>query len=86
MKLNQVLSIVNQVDKSKFIISLDKLCFDAAKSNNKLTKTIDKIDGKIKSASGSEITHLKIIRINAKIGSSNSSLTLRLKLKSLVRH
>ena len=58
MKLNQVLSIVNQVEKSKFITSLDKLCFDAAKSNKKLAKTIDNIDGQIKNASGSEITQL----------------------------
>jgi predicted nuclease of predicted toxin-antitoxin system len=58
MKLNQVLSIVNQVEKSKFITSLDKLCFDAAKSNKKLAKRIDNIDGQIKNASGSEITQL----------------------------
>jgi hypothetical protein len=58
MKLNQVLSIVNQVEKSKFITSLDKLCLDAAKSNKKLAKTIDNIDGQIKNASGSEITQL----------------------------
>ncbi|MEH6446600.1 MAG: hypothetical protein V7784_22105, partial [Oceanospirillaceae bacterium] len=58
MKLNQVLSIVNQVEKSKFITSLDKLCLDAAKNNKKLAKTIDGIDGQIKNASGSEITRL----------------------------
>ena len=58
MKLNQVLSIVNQVEKSKFITSLDKLCLDAAKSNKKLAKTIENIDGQIKNASGSEITQL----------------------------
>lgn len=58
MKLNQVLSLVNQVEKSKFITSLDKLCLDAAKSNKKLAKTIENIDGQIKNASGSEITQL----------------------------
>lgn len=58
MKLNQVLSIVNQVEKSKFITSLDKLCFDAAKSDKKLAKRIDDIDGQIKNASGSDITQL----------------------------
>jgi hypothetical protein len=58
MKLNQVLSTVNQVEKSKFITSLDKLCLDAAKSNKKLAKTIENIDGQIKNASGSEITLL----------------------------
>jgi hypothetical protein len=58
MKLNQVLSIVNQVEKSKFITSLDRLCFDAAKNNETLAKTIDNIDGQIKNASGSEITQL----------------------------
>jgi hypothetical protein len=58
MKLNQVLSIVNQVEKSKFITSLDKLCLVAAKSDKKLAKTIENIDGQIKNASGSEITQL----------------------------
>lgn len=58
MKLNQVLSIINQVEKSKFITSLDKLCLDAAKSDKKLAKSIEKIDGQIKNASGSEITQL----------------------------
>jgi hypothetical protein len=58
MKLNQVLSIVNQVEKSKFITSLDKLCLDAAKNNKELAKKIDNIDGQIKNASGSEITQL----------------------------
>lgn len=58
MKLNQVLSIVNQVEKSKFITSLDKLCLDAAKDNKKLAKTIENIDGQIKNASGSEVTQL----------------------------
>ncbi|WMS96253.1 hypothetical protein RB215_17805 (plasmid) [Pseudoalteromonas sp. HL-AS2] len=58
MKLNQVLSVVNQVEKSKFISCLDRLCSDAAKNNKKLAKTIDNIDGQIKNASGSEITQL----------------------------
>lgn len=58
MKLNQVLSLVNQVEKSKFITSLDKLCLDAAKNNKALAKKIDNIDGQIKNASGSEITQL----------------------------
>ncbi|MBB1274412.1 hypothetical protein [Psychromonas sp. SR45-3] len=58
MKLNQVLSIVNQVEKSKFISCLDRMCTDAAKNNKKLAKTIENIDGQIKNASGSEITQL----------------------------
>ncbi|TMP42286.1 hypothetical protein CWB96_21410 [Pseudoalteromonas citrea] len=58
MKLNQILSIVNQVEKAKFISTLDRLCSDAAKNNNKLAQTIDNIDGQIKNASGSEITQL----------------------------
>jgi hypothetical protein len=58
MKLNQVLSLINQVEKSKFITSLDKLCLDAAKNNKALAKKIDNIDGQIKNASGSEITQL----------------------------
>ncbi|MFT5995571.1 MAG: hypothetical protein ACI9RV_001152, partial [Glaciecola sp.] len=43
MKLNQVLSIVNQVEKSKFITSLDKRFFDIAKNNKALTKKIENI-------------------------------------------
>lgn len=58
MKLNQVLSVVNQVEKSKFISSLDRICTDAAKDNKKLASTIENIDGQIKYASGSEITQL----------------------------
>ncbi len=58
MKLNQVLSIVNQVEKSKFITSLDKRFFDIAKNNKALTKKIENIYGQIKNASGSEITQL----------------------------
>lgn len=58
MKLNQVLSVVNQVEKSKFITILDKLCSDSAKSNRELAKRIESIDGQIKNASGSEITQL----------------------------
>lgn len=58
MKLHQVLSVVNQVEKSKFISYLDKLCSEAAQSNKKLAKTIENIDGQIKHASGSEITEL----------------------------
>jgi len=58
MKLNQVLSSVNQVEKSKFITCLDKLCFDAAKSNETLSQSIENIDGQIKNASGSEVTQL----------------------------
>lgn len=58
MKLNQVLSIVNQIERSKFITNLDRLCFDTAKNNKTLAKKIDNIDGQIKNASGSEITQL----------------------------
>ncbi|WP_409439710.1 hypothetical protein [Psychromonas sp. GE-S-Ul-11] len=58
MKLNQTLSIVNQVEKSKFISCLDRMCTDIAKDNKKLAKAIDNIDGQIKNASGSEITQL----------------------------
>ena len=58
MKLNQVLSSINQVEKSKFISCLDKLCSGAMHDDKQLAKSVSKIDGQIKNASGSEITAL----------------------------
>ncbi|GGJ05402.1 hypothetical protein GCM10007978_48740 [Shewanella hanedai] len=58
MKLAQVLSSINQVEKSKFISCLDKLCTSAIPDDKKLAKSVGKIDGLIKNASGSEITIL----------------------------
>lgn len=58
MKLTQVLSSINQVEKSKFISCLDKLCTCAIPNDKKLASSISKIDGQIKNASGSEITSL----------------------------
>ncbi len=58
MKLTQVLSSINQVEKSKFISCLDKLCSSAIPNDKKLAKSVSKIDGQIKNASGSEITTL----------------------------
>ncbi|WP_371186937.1 hypothetical protein [Thalassotalea maritima] len=58
MKLNQVLSAVNQFEKSKFITSLDKLCNSAGGNEKKLARVIEKIDGQIKNASSSEINLL----------------------------
>ncbi|WP_108945869.1 hypothetical protein [Shewanella halifaxensis] len=58
MKLSQVLSSINQVEKSKFISCLDKLCSGAIHHDQKLAKSVNKIDGQIKNASGSEITAL----------------------------
>jgi hypothetical protein len=58
MKLSQVLSSINQIEKSKFISCLDKLCTTAAETDKVLAKSIERIDGQIKNASGSEITQL----------------------------
>ncbi|GLX77008.1 hypothetical protein tinsulaeT_03480 [Thalassotalea insulae] len=58
MKLSQVLSSLNQVEKSKFISCLDKLCLTATPTDKQLAKSVEKIDGQIKNASGSEITSL----------------------------
>ena len=58
MKLTQVLSSINQVEKSKFISCLDKLCSSAIPNDKKLAKSVGKIEGQIKNASGSEITTL----------------------------
>ena len=58
MKLQQVLSSLNQIEKSKFITCLDRLCSSAETCNESVTKTLDKINRQIKDASGSEITQL----------------------------
>ncbi|KIO38185.1 hypothetical protein [Shewanella sp. cp20] len=58
MKLSQVLSSINQVEKSKFISCLDKLCTSALPNDKQLARSVSKIDGQIKNASGSEITSL----------------------------
>jgi hypothetical protein len=58
MKLQQVLSSLNQIEKSKFINNLDKLCSIAESENEHITKTLEKINRQIKDASGSEITQL----------------------------
>jgi len=58
MKLTQVLSCINQVEKSKFISCLDKLCSIAIPNDTQLANSIKKLDGLIKNASGSEITTL----------------------------
>ena len=58
MKLAQVLSSINQVEKSKFISCLDKLCSSAIPNDKKLANSLNKLEGQIKDASGSEITAL----------------------------
>ncbi|WED26270.1 hypothetical protein L3V77_14850 [Vibrio sp. DW001] len=57
MKLNQVLSHTNQVERSKFVNCIDKLCQDS-KDDKALSIQLDKIDGQLKAASGNEITQL----------------------------
>ncbi|MCU7994766.1 hypothetical protein L5L55_14715 [Shewanella glacialipiscicola] len=58
MKLNQILSILNQIEKSKFITFLDKLCLSAASDDEGISKALNKVNCQIKDASGSEITQL----------------------------
>ncbi|MBU2887456.1 hypothetical protein KO507_16945 [Gilvimarinus agarilyticus] len=58
MKLQQVLSSLNQIEKSKFINNLDKLCAIAESGNEDVTKTLEKINRQIKEASGREVTQL----------------------------
>lgn len=57
MKLNQVLSHTNQVDRSKFVNCIDRLCQEN-KTDPELITQLDKIDGQLKAASGNEITQL----------------------------
>ncbi|MBZ9612305.1 hypothetical protein [Rheinheimera maricola] len=58
MKLSHVLSTLNQIEKSKFITCLDKLCSSAAPGDEVISKALSKVNRQIKDASGSEITHL----------------------------
>ena len=58
MKLNQLLSQLNQVEKTKFINCIDSIRADVVTKNSKVAKTLANIDGQLKSASGSEITLL----------------------------
>lgn len=58
MKLNQILSTLNQIEKSKFITCLDKLCLSAASGDEDISKALNKVNCQIKDASGSEITQL----------------------------
>ncbi len=57
MKLSQVLSQINQVERSKFISCLDKIS-STVKNDKKLAEKLSNIDGQLRSASGSEITQL----------------------------
>ncbi|WP_100657045.1 hypothetical protein [Alteromonas flava] len=58
MKLANILSIVNQVEKSKFINGIDRICSDAMKSDSKLAARVNKLDGQIKNATSNDITQL----------------------------
>lgn len=58
MKLTNILSLVNQVEKSKFINFVDRICTDAMAHDKELAKSVRNIDGQIKDASSSEITQL----------------------------
>src|SRR5690554_4952985 len=58
MKLANVLSAVNQIEKSKFINFLDRVCTEASEQDEKLAKRIRNIDGQIKDAPSSEVTQL----------------------------
>ena len=58
MKLSNILSTVNQVEKSKFINFLDRICSDAITHDKELAKRVNNLDGQIKNASSVEITQL----------------------------
>ncbi|MEM0514673.1 hypothetical protein WCN91_04355 [Pseudoalteromonas sp. YIC-827] len=62
MRLSSVLSLVNQVEKSKFINAIDRICGDAVRHDKKIEAQLNKLDGQIKNASSTDITQLfKII-------------------------
>ncbi|WP_432453101.1 MULTISPECIES: hypothetical protein [unclassified Agarivorans] len=58
MKLANILSAVNQVEKSKFINFIDRICNDAIEHDKELARRVRNLDGQIKNASSSEITQL----------------------------
>ena len=58
MKLTNILSIVNQVEKSKFINFLDRICSEAILHDKELEKRVKSLDGQIKNASSGEIIQL----------------------------
>jgi hypothetical protein len=58
MKLNQILSQINQVERSKFVNCLDKIRAEAIRSDVSLSDSITQIDGQLKSASSGEINQL----------------------------
>lgn len=58
MKLASILSVVNQVEKSKFLNFVDKVCSEATSHNKTLAKRVNSLDGQIKNASSPEISQL----------------------------
>lgn len=89
MKLQQALASLNQIEKSKFINCLDKLCSSAAKGNKAIAATLDSVNRQIKDASGSEVTQLfQAVRTEFKqqlaseIALSDASLSLMVNILS----
>jgi hypothetical protein len=58
VKLSSILASVNQVEKSKFINFLDRVCSDAMEHDKELASRIRSLDGQIKNASSGEIVQL----------------------------
>ncbi|MDO6717167.1 hypothetical protein Q4549_18820 [Agarivorans sp. 2_MG-2023] len=57
MKLSQVLAHTNQVERSKFVNVIDRLCQES-KGDKALEKQLNNLTGQLKTASGNEITQL----------------------------
>lgn len=58
MKLTSVLSTINQIEKSKFLNFLDKVCTEAVEKDKEINEKIKNIDGQIKNASSGEVSEL----------------------------
>lgn len=89
MKLQQALASLNQIEKSKFINCLDRLCSSAAKGNKAIATTLDSINRQIKDASGSEVTQLFHAvhnefkqQLAAEVALSDASLSLMVNILS----
>lgn len=87
MNLSQVLGQLNQLEKSKFVNALDRVCQVVAGQDKKLASKIEKIDGQLKSATSNEINELFIavkdhyledLRDNIAMGGAEITLLIKI--------
>jgi len=89
MNLTQVLGQLNQIEKSKFVNALDRICQEVRSTDKKLSDTISKIDGQLKTATSNEITQLfsatkdhYLIELKENLSMGSAELSLLIKILS----